>query len=93
MEFKYFECRCGSAEHVLRFCLDDEDLYTEVLLRPKSPIERIWLALKYILGFKSKYGYYDCTLIRPEDYDNFIALFNEAKEKHNNAKTISKETN
>jgi len=87
MKTEYFECSCSSAEHTLRFVIDEEDVYTEVHLTTKAWYKRIWTAIKYIFGFASRYGCYDCTLIKPEDYDRFIDLFTKAKETHNNERT------
>jgi hypothetical protein len=66
----YVECECGDAEHVLRFVLIDADgdenaeLYTETQLRVwRSFWQRIFVAVKYVFGAKSKYGAYDCTML------------------------------
>ena len=69
-ETTYYECRCESAEHVLRFIYDpdENDLYTEVkLVQYRNIFQRIWVAIKYICGYKCRYGNWDCTLIKPED--------------------------
>jgi hypothetical protein len=65
VDIKYFECNCGSADHTLRFVFDyeEKEVYTEVQLKSPKFHERVWKAVKYIFGFKSKYGHWDCTLM------------------------------
>lgn len=81
MKTEYFECNCSSAEHTLRFVLDEEDgeLYTENHLTVAPFFKRIWKAVKYIFGHTSRYGNYDCTLIKTEDIDRLIDLLSKAK--------------
>jgi hypothetical protein len=81
MKQHYFECDCHTPEHVIRFSYDDEDgdLYTEVFLSHKVWYKRIWTAIKYVFGYKCKYGHFDCTLIRKEDYDRLVDLILTAK--------------
>lgn len=74
METEYLECKCGSSEHILRFVYDDGDgkeepeIYTEVLLHMYMGFfHRLWLAFKYVFGFRSQYGHYDCWLMKEED--------------------------
>lgn len=73
----YFECECGSPEHTLVFRYNEEDneLYTMVFLNQyRNIFKRIWVAIKYIFGYKSKYGDWDCFVLRPEDKDRLIRL-------------------
>lgn len=60
---KYISCSCGSSEHTLRFILNKEDgeIYTEVYLNQhRSFFKRAIIGIKYILGYKSRYGHWDC---------------------------------
>jgi len=66
----FFECDCGSSEHTLRFILDNEEkeIYTEVYLNQyRSFSKRLWVGIKYIFGYKSKYGHWDCWNLCKED--------------------------
>lgn len=66
----YFECDCGSSEHTIRFTLDKEDptIYTSVFLNQyRSLWERVWVALKYVFGYKCRYGHWDCWSMRDSD--------------------------
>lgn len=77
---EYFECVCGTDEHTLRFKLDthdpnDVELYTSVFLNQyRGFFKRLWIAVKYLFGYKCKYGHWDCTMIKLEDADRLIKL-------------------
>ena len=76
----YFECKCGSDEHTLRFTLDknDKEIYTSVFLNQyRNVFKRIFVAIKYIFGYKCKYGHWDCWLMRDEDAQNLLKMLNE----------------
>ncbi len=81
MRKEYFECKCVSEEHLLRFSLDEEnnELYSEVHLRQwRSWYKRTWVGIKYIFGYTCKYGHWDCNLFKDEDISRLLALCNEA---------------
>lgn len=68
----YIECECNSDEHVLRYTFDLEDkiIYTSVFLRHWRPwYQRVWIAIKYIFGYKCKYGHFDCTSMGPDEVE------------------------
>jgi len=79
----YYECQCGSDEHRLVFHYfpyegnDEPTLYCSVFLSQyRSFFKRVWIALKYIAGYKCKYGHFDSTLLRPEDINSFRNMLN-----------------
>jgi hypothetical protein len=77
---EFFECSCGSDEHTLRFVLnlDEKEIYTSVFLNDyRNIFKRVWTALKYICGYKSRYGHWDCFNLRPEDADRLRALLDK----------------
>ena len=78
----HIECDCGSPEHDLRFSLDtvDGDFYTEVYLSKQSLLKRLIYAFKYIFGYQSKYGAFDCTLMGEKSIDELQELLIKAKE-------------
>ena len=68
----FFECRCGSSEHTLRFVLDkdktDPCIHTEVYLNLwERWYKRVWVALKYVFGYRCAYGHWDCWMLDGED--------------------------
>lgn len=59
IETEYFECACKDPGHVLVFNYDPEygDLWASVHLNTMfSFYERIWVAIKYIFGYKCEDG-------------------------------------
>jgi hypothetical protein len=87
---EYFECSCCSDEHRLVFMLDEDtdfgppDLYTSVFLHDYDNVfKRVWKAIKYVFGYKSKYGHFDCCIMKPEDAPRFQLLLQDYIETHN----------
>lgn len=65
-DFTHITCVCTSPEHTLRFSFDEEEkeVYTEVYLKQyRGFFKRVWIALKYIFGYSSRYGHWDCTIM------------------------------
>jgi hypothetical protein len=70
METEFFECACHSDEHTLKFSYDPEDneLYTSVYLcQYRNFFRHVWVAVRYVLGYRSKYGHWDCFTMQPDD--------------------------
>lgn len=79
----YFSCDCSTDEHTIRFTFDshDGDLFVAVHLQPQYRwYQRIAAAIKYICGYRSKYGEFDTTLIRKEDAGRLIALLEKFRD-------------
>ena len=67
---EFFECECQSDEHVFKFSYDKEegDFYLAVYLNQyRRWYQRVWVAVKYVFGYKSKFGHFDTTLVNQED--------------------------
>ena len=81
MKNEFFECSCFSDEHTLKFTYDEEDnhLYTSVFLSERTFLKRVWFAVKYIFGYKCKYGHWDCFLLKEEDKERLINVVNQVK--------------
>lgn len=86
LETFYFECDCLSDEHLLKFVLmsdsykKDEipELSTSVYLNQyRRWYKRFWVGLKYIFGYKSKYGEWDCWNLVPEQAEKMIVMLNK----------------
>lgn len=70
MKTEHLVCQCSSPEHTIQFIYSEEDneIYTNVFLNQyRSFFKRIWIAIKYIFGYKCKYGHWDCFMMRNED--------------------------
>lgn len=60
----YIECACDSAEHVVRLSANPTDEYLPLwfefhLVHHRRWWTRVWVAVKYIFGYQSKYGAFD----------------------------------
>jgi hypothetical protein len=82
-ETEWFECRCHSDEHVLKFSFDTEalknhdipEMYVSIYLSQYMNIwKRAWIAIKYIFGYRSQYGDWDTFLIKPQDAELLIQM-------------------
>ena len=82
METEHFDCECGSFDHVVRFTLDldDGDVHLDVRLNSWLPLrKRVWLALKYVFKVVPKYGHYDVTMLREDDYNRFRNMLRKSE--------------
>jgi len=61
LETEYFECECYTPEHTVRFTYDPDDgeLYMSVYLWRWPFWKRVWIAIKYVFGYTSKFGDFD----------------------------------
>jgi hypothetical protein len=81
MKSNYFDCSCSSADHTVRFIIDDDpdwpELYLEVQLNQYRGFwKRLWAGLKYIFGYESQYGHWDCWELQDKDAERLITLLN-----------------
>jgi hypothetical protein len=65
-EVHYVTCTCYSVNHTIEFVAnddpEDEDLmYVAVQLHRYEWWRRLWIGIRYILGYRSVYGHWDCT--------------------------------
>lgn len=77
-----FICSCNNTEHHLVFNYDKElnAVYCDVHLIPEHNIfKRMWIAIKYIFGHRSKYGHFDEFIFNPEDADRLQKIVNHLK--------------
>ena len=80
---KHFECKCYSPEHRLTFFYNiDDGLMASIFLNEyRRWYQRIWVAIKFVFGYKCRYGHWDTFMMKEEDYDGFIQLIEIAKGK------------
>ena len=67
---KIFVCDCHSLEHQYTFWYDEE--FNEVYFEPHlynggAWYTRFWNRLKYVFGYKARFGAWDEVIIKPED--------------------------
>jgi hypothetical protein len=80
LEAQHFECACHSPEHTLSFSWDDEEneIYTQVFLRSyHNFFWRVWAAIKYVFGYKCRYGHWDCFIMQSKDAQRLKDLLNK----------------
>jgi len=78
---EYFDCQCSCSEHVIRFMYmgayggDEPSLYFDIFLgQHMGFFKRVWVAIKYIFGYKCKYGHFDNWLFKLEDAQRLRAM-------------------
>ncbi len=85
MQTEYFDCTCSSSEHTLRFCYfkpykgkdftEDAELYAEIHLNQyRNIFKRIWVAIKYVFGYKCRYGHWDVWTLNQKDCERLRNL-------------------
>lgn len=85
MRSDLFLCQCSSSEHQIIFRwfendLDDRYVYADIHLVPEYNIfKRIWYAIKYIFGYKSKYGAFEEFIFNPKDADKLQKIVDYLK--------------
>lgn len=82
METHYSECSCSSDEHTIRwqrwraeFINEDidQEIFCSVYLKQyKGFFQRVWYGIKYMFGYQSKYGAFDCTILDKEEAQKLI---------------------
>ena len=79
-------CKCESYEHHLIFAHDEDskEVYVAVNLIPhKNILKRLWTAIKYVFGHKSRFGQYDEFLLKPEDLKKIAEILKKRRGKLN----------
>ena len=77
-----FICKCHNTEHQLIFSYfpDDENVYVSIHLIPQNKLwKRLWLAIKYIFGYRSCYGHFDEFSFNKSDADRLQKVVNHLK--------------
>lgn len=86
---EFFDCQCISCEHTLRFMYFEEELETEKHISQTANLyltiqldkypwyKRIWMGIKYIFGYRCKYGYYNEWIMHPDDIPRLKALLDK----------------
>lgn len=78
-----FVCDCNSREHQIIIEHDPEDnlMYCHIHLVNFSFFSRLKSGLKYIFGYKCRYGHWDEFIWKPEDADRLIEIGKTLKNK------------
>ena len=85
----FINCNCHAPEHILRFTYwpweeDESDKYAklidlDIFLESPSFFRRVWRGVKYIFGFKTKYGsgHFTEIILNKDSCKKMIDFFNE----------------
>jgi len=68
---------CESGEHISEFSYDHDMMYIHIYLAKETFFKRIWLGIKYIFGYKCKFGNYDAVLLTDEQVIQLQRLIHE----------------
>lgn len=91
VEKLYIQCECSSDEHLVKLSRwkndsgdpDDDWVSLTVHLHAwEGFFRRIWVAIKFVFGYRCRYGEWDEVVISPSDFDKFIQFFEAAKKDH-----------
>ena len=77
---KIFICECNSYCHQTIFWYDKEDKqlhFTTHLITYRNFFKRLWVAIRYLFGYKSNYGDWDTFLFKPLDEAKLLAYLNK----------------
>lgn len=77
---KIFICECGSYCHQTIFWYDKTDKqlnFTTHLITYRNFFKRLWVAIRYVFGYKSNYGDWDTFLFKPLDEAKLLAYLNK----------------
>lgn len=83
-----FICECYSTEHQMVFYFDEDEtlgqpqpnVYVHVNLNKKNFLERLVHGVRYILGYKCRYGAFDEFIFNPNDADRLQEVVNYLRE-------------
>lgn len=87
MKEHFSVCKCHSPEHVVLWThdKDENEVYFYVNLSwNRSFFKRTWRAIKYIFGYRSMFGHFDCYLMPQEEAIKLVAFLKEYVEENEN---------
>lgn len=80
---EYFECRCATPEHIWRLWFDDDPsdpcVFASVFLANGPWYSRLLTGVKYIFGYKCRFGHFEEFILNPEDCDRLIGVLERLK--------------
>ena len=80
-----FVCDCHSREHqiVFQYDLDDNNVWCNIHLTNYRFLERLKRGIRYIFGYKCRYGHFDEFIFSYEHADKLIEMGNILKKNKN----------
>jgi len=82
METNLLRCSCNSNEHIVIFDYDEEynEIFMSVHLNPLGIFGRVKHAIKYIFGYKCKFGDFEELIIDHTNVEQFIKALSNIKQ-------------
>jgi len=78
-------CACHSFEHQIIFSVLEEDTpemsVNTHLITHKNVFKRIWVAIRYVFGYKSRYGEWDEFIFKLENIEDLKTYLINKKKK------------
>ena len=74
METKFYTCSCLSLEHLFCITCDQEDCFISIHLAKKGFLDRLFHAIKYIFGYRCKYGDFEEIIVKKENVKEIIDI-------------------
>ena len=84
---EYIGCECKSPEHNFLLTLDQDDktLILTIFLANNYPwYIRVLKAIKYVFGYKCRYGHFDEMIVDSSNSTKLFELMKKFKEFHTN---------
>lgn len=85
---EYFEdfitCECYKPEHLIKLSFDSEvgELYAQVFLEEYPWHKRVWIGIKYIFGYKSRFGHFTEIVVHKNKRDSLYKFAKTFKDHH-----------
>lgn len=80
MDFEYLECSCSTPEHTVRFAKDEDFLYMTFFLDGGPWHRRLWNAVRYLFGYKCRYGHFDEVVLGREEVERLVGILRKFHE-------------
>lgn len=67
-------CKCSSSEHqmIFRSFKNEDEIYVDVHLTDQGFFRRLKHGIKYIFGYKSKYGAWDEIILDKKEFKQIV---------------------
>lgn len=78
-------CECFTPEHQIIFFYDEEgnELTARIHLKTyKNVFKRLYTAIRYVFGYKSRFGEWDNFIVNPNDAEKLIGILQQYKKQN-----------
>lgn len=80
---EHFRCLCGSPDHQFDLSWDEDEAWISIHLSPvDSVFDRLVRAVRYVFGYRSRYGDWDCPALSTEDVQRLHNATARILERH-----------